>query len=100
MFFLLISPSSGGNFPSQAKTECAFKMLTQMQKSNIAIDGLGIQSHYSANPGAFPSKESAHFTMDRLKVSTTPHSSRRMPNYSSEHGSNGCDHGDGRMVAG
>jgi len=57
----------GGNFPSQAKTECAFKMLTQMQKSNIAIDGLGIQSHYSANPGAFPSKESAHFTMDRLK---------------------------------
>ncbi|KAJ7694173.1 glycoside hydrolase superfamily [Mycena rosella] len=57
----------GGDFPSQAKTECAFKLLTQLQNSGVAIDGVGIQSHYSANPQAFPSKESAHFTMDRLK---------------------------------
>ncbi|KAJ7109189.1 glycoside hydrolase superfamily [Mycena epipterygia] len=57
----------GGDFPSQAKTECAFKMVAQLQNSGVAIDGLGIQSHYSANAQAFPSKESAHFTMDRLK---------------------------------
>jgi len=57
----------GGNFPSQAKTECAFKMLAQLQRSGVPVDGMGIQSHYSANPQAFPSKESAHFTMDRLK---------------------------------
>ncbi|KAJ7584760.1 glycoside hydrolase superfamily [Mycena floridula] len=57
----------GGNFPSQAKTDCAFKTLAKLQNSRVPIDGLGIQSHYSANPGAFPSKESAHWTMDRLK---------------------------------
>ncbi|KAJ7738488.1 glycoside hydrolase superfamily [Mycena maculata] len=50
-----------------AKTECAFKLLAQLQQSGVGIDGVGIQSHYSANPQAFPSKESAHFTMDRLK---------------------------------
>ncbi|KAJ7343666.1 glycoside hydrolase superfamily [Mycena albidolilacea] len=57
----------GGNFPSQAKTDCAFNMLAQLKRSGVPVDGMGIQSHYSANPGAFPSKESAHFTMDRLK---------------------------------
>ncbi|KAJ7940829.1 glycoside hydrolase superfamily [Mycena leptocephala] len=57
----------GGNFPSQAKTECAFNMLAQLKRSGVPVDGMGIQSHYSANPGAFPSKESSHFTMDRLK---------------------------------
>ncbi|KAJ7046588.1 glycoside hydrolase superfamily [Mycena alexandri] len=59
--------NGGGDFPSQAKTECAFKMLTQLKSSGVPIDGIGIQSHYSANPQAFPSKASAHFTMDRLK---------------------------------
>jgi GH35 family endo-1,4-beta-xylanase len=43
-------------------------MLAQLKRSGVPVDGMGIQSHYSANPGAFPSKESAHFTMDRLKV--------------------------------
>ncbi|KAJ7752040.1 glycoside hydrolase superfamily [Mycena metata] len=57
----------GGDFPSQAKTECAFKLLTELKNSGVPIDGIGIQSHYSANPQAFPSKASAHFTMDRLK---------------------------------
>ncbi|KAJ7063124.1 glycoside hydrolase superfamily [Mycena amicta] len=57
----------GGNFPSQAKTECAFKLVESLHSAGVAIDGVGIQSHYSANPQAFPSKESAHFTMDRLK---------------------------------
>ncbi|KAJ7489894.1 glycoside hydrolase superfamily [Mycena galericulata] len=41
--------------------------FTSIRISGVAIDGVGIQSHYSANPQAFPSKESAHFTMDRLK---------------------------------
>ncbi|KAJ7285656.1 glycoside hydrolase superfamily [Mycena rebaudengoi] len=59
--------NGGGNFPSQSKTECAFKTLTKLQKAGVPVDGLGIQSHYSANPQAFPSKESAHFTLDRLK---------------------------------
>ncbi|KAJ6623448.1 glycoside hydrolase superfamily [Mycena sp. CBHHK59/15] len=63
----LARPIPGGNFPSQAKTECAFKVLANLQHSGVPVDGLGIQSHYSANPQAFPSKESAHFTMDRLK---------------------------------
>jgi endo-1,4-beta-xylanase len=57
----------GGNFPSQAKTDCAINMFAQLKRSGVPIDGMGIQSHYSANPQAFPSKESAHFTMDRLK---------------------------------
>ncbi|KAJ7172667.1 glycoside hydrolase superfamily [Mycena filopes] len=38
-----------------------------LKNSGVPIDGIGIQSHYSANPQAFPSKASAHFTMDRLK---------------------------------
>ncbi|KAJ6513863.1 glycosyl hydrolase family 10-domain-containing protein [Mycena vitilis] len=59
--------NGGGDFPSQQKTECAFEMLAQLKRSGVPVDGMGIQSHYSANPQAFPSKESAHFTMDRLK---------------------------------
>ncbi|KAJ7685000.1 glycoside hydrolase [Mycena polygramma] len=57
----------GGDFPSREKTECAFEMLAQLKRSGVPVDGMGIQSHYSANPRAFPSKESGHFTMDRLK---------------------------------
>ncbi|KAJ7273526.1 glycoside hydrolase superfamily [Mycena haematopus] len=59
--------NGGGDAPSQAKTECAFNMLAELQRSGVPIDGMGIQSHYSANPDAFPSKQSSHFTMDRLK---------------------------------
>ncbi|KAK7015022.1 beta-xylanase [Favolaschia claudopus] len=57
----------GGDSPSQSKTDCALKMLGQLKSSGVPVDGMGIQSHYSATPGAFPSKGSAHTTMDRLK---------------------------------
>lgn len=65
MYF--ISDNVGGNNPSAAKTECAFKTLTRLQNAKVPVDGLGIQSHYSARPGSFPTKASAHETLDKLK---------------------------------
>ncbi|KAJ7904054.1 glycoside hydrolase superfamily [Mycena leptocephala] len=59
----------GGDFPSQSKTDCALKTLSELQVSGVPIDGLGIQSHYSATPQGFPSKASAHLTMNMLKAS-------------------------------
>ncbi|KAJ7219099.1 glycoside hydrolase superfamily [Mycena pura] len=60
-------------FPDSSFVNTAFLNADKARKkigSNLKLfynDYNGIQSHYSANPQAFPSKESAHFTMDRLK---------------------------------
>jgi GH35 family endo-1,4-beta-xylanase len=66
--FVDIVVCRGGDFPSQSKTDCALKTLSEPQVSGVPIDGLGIQSHYSATPQGFPSKASAHLTMNMLKV--------------------------------